>query len=114
MCVGFVQKTADEMRIGDGSSDVCSSDLEQGAAFDNYVVTYTFCCPSRATMLRGQYAHNHRMQGNVLPTGGARKFRALGHDRSTIATWLQAAGYRTGLIGKIGRASCRERACRYG
>src|SRR3546814_5697711 len=51
-------------------------------------------------MLRGQYAHNHRIQGNVLPTGGARKFRALGHDRSTIATWLQAAGYRTGLIGK--------------
>src|SRR3546814_1719347 len=73
---------------------------EQGAAFDNYFVTYSFCCPSRATMLRGQYAHNHRIQGNVLPTGGARKFRALGHDRSTIATWLQAAGYRTGLIGK--------------
>src|SRR3546814_7941787 len=73
---------------------------EQGAAFDNYFVTYSFCCPSRATMLRGQYAHNHRIQGNVLPTGGARKFRALGHDRSTIATWLQAAGYRTGLLGK--------------
>src|SRR3546814_11186104 len=51
-------------------------------------------------MLRGKYAHNHRIQGNVLATGGARKFRALGHDRSTIGTWRQAAGYRTGLIGK--------------
>src|SRR3546814_10150995 len=59
-----------------------------------------FCCPSRATLLRGQYSHNHRIQGNGLPTGGALKFRALGHDKSTIATWLQAAGYRTGLIGK--------------
>jgi N-acetylglucosamine-6-sulfatase len=72
----------------------------QGTAFDNYFVTYSFCCPSRATMLRGQYSHNHRIQGNVLPTGGALKFRALGNDQSTIATWLQAAGYRTGLIGK--------------
>ncbi|HEY9548262.1 MAG TPA: sulfatase [Kiloniellaceae bacterium] len=73
---------------------------DQGVAFENYFVTYSFCCPSRATLLRGQYSHNHRIQGNVLPTGGALKFRALGHDKSTIATWLQAAGYRTGLIGK--------------
>jgi N-acetylglucosamine-6-sulfatase len=73
---------------------------DQGVAFDNYFVTYSFCCPSRATILRGQYSHNHRIQGNVLPSGGARKFRALGHDHSTIATWLQAAGYYTGLFGK--------------
>jgi len=73
---------------------------DQGVAFDNYFVTYSFCCPSRATALRGQYAHNHRIEGNVLPSGGARKFRALGHDQSTIATWLQGAGYYTGLYGK--------------
>jgi len=73
---------------------------DQGTVFDNYFVTYSFCCPSRATMLTGQYSHNHRIQGNVLPTGGARKFRATGNDRSTIATWLKAAGYRTALIGK--------------
>src|SRR3546814_10377291 len=59
---------------------------DQGVAFENYFVTYSFCCPSRATLLRGQYSHNHRIQGNVLPTGGALKFRALGHDKSTIAT----------------------------
>src|SRR5262245_29253399 len=50
---------------------------DQGAAFDNYFVTYSFCCPSRATALRGQYSHNHRIQGNVLPSGGGKKFRAL-------------------------------------
>jgi N-acetylglucosamine-6-sulfatase len=72
----------------------------QGAVFDQFFVTYSFCCPSRATALRGQYSHNHRIQGNVLPSGGARKFRALGHDQSTIATWLQDAGYYTGLFGK--------------
>lgn len=73
---------------------------DKGVAFDNYFVTYSFCCPSRATMLRGQYSHNHRIQGNVLPTGGAQKFRIIGSDGSTIATWLKEAGYRTGLIGK--------------
>src|SRR3546814_5854168 len=73
---------------------------DQGARFDNYFVTYSLCCPSRATTLRGQYSHNHRIQGNVLPSGGGHKFRTLGHDQSTIATWLHDAGYRTGLIGK--------------
>jgi arylsulfatase A-like enzyme len=73
---------------------------DQGISFDNYFVTYSFCCPSRATILRGQYSHNHRIQGNVLPSGGAHKFRILGHDQSTVATWLQAAGYHTGLFGK--------------
>jgi N-acetylglucosamine-6-sulfatase len=72
----------------------------QGAVFDQYFVTYSFCCPSRATALRGQYSHNHGIQGNVLPSGGARKFRILGHDQSTIATWLHDAGYYTGLFGK--------------
>src|SRR5262245_41570965 len=47
---------------------------DQGVAFDNYFVTYSFCCPSRATALRGQYSHNHRIQGNVLPSGGGKKF----------------------------------------
>lgn len=73
---------------------------DQGATFDNYFTTYSLCCPSRATTLRGQYSHNHRIQGNVLPSGGGHKFRTLGHDQSTIATWLHDAGYYTGLIGK--------------
>ncbi|MEQ8397769.1 sulfatase [Thalassobaculum sp.] len=73
---------------------------DQGVSFDNYFVTYSLCCPSRATTLRGQYSHNHRIQGNILPSGGGHKFRTLGHDQSTIATWLHDAGYYTGLIGK--------------
>lgn len=73
---------------------------DQGISFDNYFVTYSFCCPSRATTLRGQYSFNHRIQGNVLPTGGARKFRATGLDKSTVATWLQTGGYYTGYFGK--------------
>jgi arylsulfatase A-like enzyme len=50
--------------------------------------------------LRGQYAHNHSIIGNSPPEGGEPKFRQLGRDQSTIATWLNDAGYRTKLIGK--------------
>jgi arylsulfatase A-like enzyme len=73
---------------------------DQGVAFENYFVTYSFCCPSRATTLTGQYAHNHRVMGNLLPTGGTNKFRQMGHESRTVAVWLQEAGYRTGLFGK--------------
>src|SRR5215216_1167401 len=74
--------------------------IEQGTTFENAFVTDSLCCPSRATILRGEYAHNHEILGNELPQGGYKKFRALGHENSTIATWLQSAGYRTVLVGK--------------
>ena len=70
-----------------------------GTTFKNAYVTYSLCCPSRATILRGQYPHNHSIIGNAPPEGGEPVFRQLGRDESTIATWLDA-GYRTKLIGK--------------
>src|SRR5215210_7192378 len=70
-----------------------------GTTFKNAYVTYSLCCPSRATILRGQYPHNHEIIGNGLPEGGEEKFRNLGLDQSTLATWLDDAGYQTKLIG---------------
>jgi N-acetylglucosamine-6-sulfatase len=74
--------------------------VDMGVTFDNAFVTQSLCCPSRATILRGQYPHNHSIMSNDLPDGGAVRFRRLGLDESTFATWLQDSGYRTGLIGK--------------
>jgi N-acetylglucosamine-6-sulfatase len=71
-----------------------------GTTFQNAYVTFPLCCPSRATILRGQYAHNHTILHNVPPAGGEQKFRDLGLDQSTVATWLDRAGYRTSYIGK--------------
>jgi arylsulfatase A-like enzyme len=73
---------------------------DRGATFDNFFVTYSFCCPSRVTLLRGQYPHNTQIQGIQPPVGGFHKFRNLGHQSSTIATWLDGAGYHTAYLGK--------------
>ena len=51
-------------------------------------------------MLRGQYAHNHHVWVNVPPSGGFWKFYDSGLESSTVATWLDEAGYETVLIGK--------------
>lgn len=73
---------------------------EQGVTFTNSFVDAPVCCPSRASTLRGQYAHNTQVRTSVEPQGGFTKFLRTGDDTSTVATWLHGAGYRTALIGK--------------
>jgi N-acetylglucosamine-6-sulfatase len=70
-----------------------------GVTFENSFVTYALCCPSRASFFRGQYPHNHGITSDDA-TLGAPRFRQLGRDQSTIATWLKSAGYRTKYLGK--------------
>jgi arylsulfatase A-like enzyme len=65
-----------------------------------YYISLPWCCPSRATILRGQYAHNTGIWTVSPPRGGFAVFHRNGLERSTIATWLDDAGYRTGLFGK--------------
>jgi N-acetylglucosamine-6-sulfatase len=74
--------------------------IEKGTTFDNAFVTNSLCCPSRATILRGQYTHNHQILSNEPPLGGFQKFRYLGHENSTMATWVKEQGYRTAFFGK--------------
>jgi arylsulfatase A-like enzyme len=74
--------------------------VEQGVTLSNFFVNVSLCCPSRANILRGQYAHNTQILTNLMPSGGFQKFYNLGHENSTVATWLQAAGYRTCYLGK--------------
>src|SRR5215211_5974532 len=73
--------------------------IDRGTTFDNGFVTDPLCCPSRATILRGQYVHNHTIRGNTAPDAHDR-FRDLGLEESTVAMWLHEGGYRTALIGK--------------
>ena len=72
----------------------------QGMTIDNFLISTPVCCPSRSSFLRGQYAQNHQVYTNAAPLGGFDKFYALHNETSTLATWLQAAGYNTALFGK--------------
>lgn len=71
-----------------------------GTSFSNYFVSNSLCCPSRATILRGQYAHNTGVLTNSKTNGSFVIFYKRREERSTIATWLQQKGYYTGFIGK--------------
>lgn len=74
---------------------------DRGVTFSNAFVTTAICCPSRASLLTGLYAHNHGVLSNKSgPKGGWAAFRDLGNESATVATALQSAGYRTGLVGK--------------
>jgi arylsulfatase A-like enzyme len=92
----------DDMRASDLQYMPNTQNLleKQGVKFTNAWVTRSLCCPSRSTILRGQYAHNHNVWTNVYPSGGFWKFHDQGLENSTIATWLDDTGYDTILIGK--------------
>jgi N-acetylglucosamine-6-sulfatase len=63
-----------------------------GTTFRNSYVSYPLCCPSRASFLTGQYAHNH----GVLTD---QRFGDL-DSSNTLAVWLRRAKYRTAMVGK--------------
>jgi arylsulfatase A-like enzyme len=70
--------------------------VSQGTSFDNSFASFALCCPSRATFLTGQYAHNHGVLSNKPPYGG---YYAL-DSSNTLPVWLKRAGYETILVGK--------------
>ena len=70
---------------------------DEGTTFTRSFVNYSLCCPSRATLYTGQYAHNHGVLGNGPPLGGYTRL-----DKTNwLPLWLQAAGYRTMHVGKF-------------
>jgi len=73
---------------------------EKGLSFENAFLSDPVCCPSRATILTGRYAHNHGVWTNEEPKGGDQGFKEQGLAQDTIATRLKQEGYATGLFGK--------------
>jgi arylsulfatase A-like enzyme len=86
-------QTLESMRVMDRTLERLAA---EGTTFSNSVVSYPMCCPSRATELTGQYAHNHKVMGNNPPEGG---YGRLNHS-NTLPVWLREAGYETAHVGK--------------
>lgn len=63
--------------------------FQEGVSFANAYVTTPNCCPSRASILTGMYAHNHGVRVNEDPL-----------YKATFVHRLHDAGYFTGLVGK--------------
>jgi len=70
--------------------------VDKGTSFSDTITTFPLCCPSRATFLTGQYAHNHEVVGNFWPFG----WYGMQGRGNTLPVWLDKAGYETALIGK--------------
>lgn len=83
---------ADEMRYMPNVERLIA---ENGVTFENSFSPDPLCCPARASLLSGQYPHNHGVLNNHSPYGFA------GFDDSrTVATAMKQAGYHTGFVGK--------------
>ena len=73
---------------------------KEGATFANYFVTDSLCCPSRTSIFTGRYPHDTGVFRNTGDDGGYLAFVNHGNQRTTFATALAAAGYRTAMMGK--------------
>lgn len=64
---------------------------DNGVTFSNAYSTTPLCCPARASVFSGRYAHNHGVTSN---------FDATPLDQSqTIQALLQRRGYQTAMVG---------------
>jgi arylsulfatase A-like enzyme len=73
----------------------------QGLTLRNMVVTDSLCCPSRTSILRSQYVHNHGVVSNLLASnGGWATFAQKGEEEDCLPVWLHAAGIQTAFLGK--------------
>ena len=61
-----------------------------GMRFDDCFCVNSICSPSRATIITGKYSH----------LNGVPVFNRFDGSQPTVAKYLQAAGYYTGMIGK--------------
>jgi arylsulfatase A-like enzyme len=74
--------------------------VREGMRFTQFYAGATVCAPSRSVLMTGQHHGRTRVRGNA---GKANPLaQSLRSNDVTVAKVLQAAGYKTALIGKWG------------
>lgn len=63
-----------------------------GTQYTNAYATNPVCCPARATIMTGQFAHNNQVRTN--------RDGELLNQQTTIQRYLQDRGYTTAMLGK--------------
>jgi arylsulfatase A-like enzyme len=95
---------ADDLGYADlgcqGSEEVVSPHIdsiaENGVRFTSGYVSAPQCCPSRAGLLPGRYQNRFGFEDNNCN----KSIGGLPLSEKTIADYLKAAGYATGMVGK--------------
>jgi arylsulfatase A-like enzyme len=89
--------TDDERAVGSlGVEPTVRSWLKGGGVtFKHAYATTPFCCPSRASIITGLYAHNHNIMGEADIRGNLKAV-----DSMNVFPSFQHSGYRVGLYGK--------------
>jgi arylsulfatase A-like enzyme len=72
----------------------------EGMTFGNYFVSDSLCCPSRSSIFTGEFPHDTGVFTNAGTDGGIAAFYSHGDELHTFNVALQAAGYRTAMMGK--------------
>jgi arylsulfatase A-like enzyme len=99
---------ADDLGYGDlgcyGQQKIKTPHLDRMAAeglrFTQFYAGSTVCAPSRSVLMTGQHTGHTTVRGNAGKNNPAAQ--TLTAEEPTLPLILQAAGYRTGLIGKWG------------
>jgi len=63
----------------------------EGVRFENAFISFPLCCPFRASLMTGKYAHSNGMYANHYP---------IPLDQDFLAETLKQNGYQTGYVGK--------------
>ncbi len=103
---------ADSSLLTDDMLEACYPAMKELAAqsirFTNMHATTPYCAPSRAALMRGQYAFSTALKvnspagstSNNFP-GGYGEFTQLGYQDQELGVWMKDAGYRTMHVGKF-------------